>query len=58
MDIPASYGLEGRGVWSLVEVGIRSLLMPDEHGMAVYYVICEPASQYYRNMRGSAPCRY
>ena len=54
MDIPASYGLERRGVWFLIEVGIRSLLMPDERGMAVCYMICEPASHYYRIMTGSA----
>jgi hypothetical protein len=52
--IPASYGLERRAVWFLIEVGIRGLLMPDERGMAVCYKICEPASRYYRIMTGSA----
>ncbi len=53
VDIPASYGLERRGVWYFIEVGIRGLLVPDERGNAVAYVICEPASHYYRIMTGS-----
>jgi hypothetical protein len=46
VDIPASYGLE-RGVWFLIEQGIRGLLVPDERGIAVAYMICEPSSHYY-----------
>jgi hypothetical protein len=46
------YGLDGRGVWFLIEVGIRGLLVPDVHGKAVVYVISEPASHYYRVMTG------
>jgi hypothetical protein len=53
VDIPASYGLERRSVWFLIEVDIRGLLMPDKHGMAVCYMICEPASHYCRIMTGS-----
>jgi hypothetical protein len=53
VDIPASYGLERRGVWFLIEVGIRGILVPDEHGIAVCYMICEPASHYYRIMTGA-----
>jgi hypothetical protein len=53
VEIPASYGLERRGVWFLIEVGIRGLLTPDEQGTAVCYMICEPASHYYRIMTGS-----
>jgi len=53
IEIPASYALEGRGVWYLVEVGIRGVLVPDEQGNAVAYMICEPASHYYRVMTGS-----
>ena len=53
VDIPANCGLQRRGVWFLIEVGIRGLLMPDEQGMAVCYMICEPASQYYRIKTGS-----
>ncbi len=53
VDIPVNYALERRGVWFLVERGVRGLLVPDEYGMAVCYVICEPASHYYRVMTGS-----
>jgi hypothetical protein len=51
--ILANYGLERRGVWYLIETGIRGLLVPDERGWAVCYMICEPASHYYRIMTGS-----
>lgn len=53
VDIPASFGLERRGVWYLIEVGIRGLLVGDERGNAVVYMVCEPASHYYRTMTGS-----
>ncbi len=53
VDIPASFGLERRGVWYLIEQGIRGLLVPDERGCAVVYMICEPSSHYYRIMTGS-----
>jgi hypothetical protein len=51
--IPANYGLERRGVWFLIETGIKGLLVPDENGWAVVYMICEPASHYYKVMTGS-----
>jgi hypothetical protein len=51
--IPANYGLERRGVWFPIETGIRGLLVPDELGWAVCYMICEPASHYYQVMTGS-----
>jgi hypothetical protein len=50
--IPATYGLDGRGVWFLIEVEIRGLLVPDEHGKAVAYVIAEPASHHDQFMTG------
>jgi hypothetical protein len=53
VEIPASYGLERRGVWFLIETGIQGLLVPDERGIAVCYMVCEPASHYYRIMTGS-----
>ncbi len=53
VDIPANYGLERRGVWFLIETGIRGLLVPDENGWAVCYMICEPSSHYYKVMTGS-----
>ena len=54
VGIPATCGLERRGVWFLIEVGIRGILVPDEKGIAVSYMICEPASHYYRIMTGAA----
>jgi hypothetical protein len=30
------------------------VLVPDEVGRAVCYVICQPASNYYRNMTGGS----
>jgi hypothetical protein len=53
VDIPANYALERRGVWYLVQRGIRGLLVPDEKGNAVCFVICEPSSHYYRVMTGN-----
>jgi hypothetical protein len=53
VDIPATYGLERRGVWYLIREGIRGVLVPDERGSAVAYMICEPSSHYYRVMTGS-----
>jgi hypothetical protein len=53
VDIPASLGLE-RGVWFRIRQGIRGLLVPDEHGAAVAYMICEPASHYYQVMTRSS----
>ena len=52
-DIPASYGYDGRGVWYLIEQGIRGLMVSDERGTAVVYMICEPASHYYHVMTGA-----
>ncbi|WP_231749927.1 hypothetical protein [Tautonia plasticadhaerens] len=53
VEIPASFGLERRGVWYLIETGFRGLVVPDERGWAVAYMLCEPASHYYRIMTGS-----
>ncbi|WP_165253212.1 hypothetical protein [Paludisphaera soli] len=53
VDIPANFGLERRGVWYAIEVGIKGLLVSDEYGRAVAYMICEPSSHYYRVMTGS-----
>jgi hypothetical protein len=52
IDIPATFALE-RGVWFLVRQGVRGLLVPDERGSAVVYMICEPASHYYQVMTRS-----
>lgn len=52
VEIPATLGLE-RGVWFRIREGIRGLVVPDERGFAVAYMICEPASHYYRVMTRS-----
>jgi hypothetical protein len=52
VNIPANLALE-QGVWYRVRSGLRGLLVPDERGLAVDYVICEPASHYYRTMTKS-----
>jgi len=52
VDIPATLGLES-GVWYRIRQGIRGLLVPDERGVAVAYMICEPASHYYQVMTRS-----
>jgi hypothetical protein len=52
VDIPATLGLE-KGVWFRVRQGIRGLLVPDESGVAVCYMLCEPATHYYQVMTRS-----
>ena len=52
VEIPATVGLD-RGVWFRIRQGIRGLLVPDERGAAVVYMICEPASHYYQVMTRS-----
>ncbi len=52
VEILATLVLDG-GVWYHVRHGILGLLVPDERGMAVVYVICEPATHYYRTMTRS-----
>jgi hypothetical protein len=52
VDIPAILACE-RGRWFVVREGMRGILVPDEHGWAVCYMLCEPASHYYRVMTGS-----
>jgi hypothetical protein len=49
VDIPATLGLE-RGVWFRIRSGIRGLLVPDERGTAVVYMVCEPATHDYHVM--------
>ncbi len=52
VEIPATF-IYDRGVWLHVSEGIKGLLVPDEHGNAVAYIICEPASHYYKIMTRS-----
>jgi len=52
VDIPANFGLE-KGVWFRIRQGIRGLYVIDEFGKGVVYMICEPATRYYRIMTRS-----
>jgi len=52
VEIPATLGLE-RGVWFRIRQGIRGLVVADEHGEEIVYMVCEPASHYYRVMTRS-----
>jgi hypothetical protein len=52
VDIPASMGLEN-GIWFRVRQGMRGVLVQDESGEPVVYMLCEPASHYYRIMTRS-----
>src|SRR5262249_3592945 len=51
VDIPARFGLD-RGRWYTIREGIRGLLVPDEWGLAVAYMICESSTHYYKIMTG------
>ena len=51
-DIPATLGYE-RGGWFRIRQGIRGILVPDEEGVAVAYMVCIPAIHYYRVMTKS-----
>jgi hypothetical protein len=53
VEIPATLGLE-RFVWYRIREGIRGVLVPDERGMAVAYMLVEPSSHYYRVMTRAA----
>lgn len=50
--IPATLGLEN-GVWYRIRQGVRGLLVADEVGRTVVYMVCEPASHYYHVMTRS-----
>jgi hypothetical protein len=52
VEVPTARGLEG-GVWFPVLNGIRGLLVRDELGRDVAFMVCEPASDYYRRMTGA-----
>ena len=54
VDIPANFAYD-RGVWVHVRQGIRGILVPDERGNAVCYMVCEPSSHYYQIMTKKRP---
>ena len=49
VDVPATMAVEN-GIWYAVRQGLRGLLVRDEAGRDVVYLVCEPASPYYRVM--------
>jgi hypothetical protein len=49
VEVPATLGLAG-GIWFRIRKGIRGVLVRDERGERVAYVLTEPASHYYRIM--------
>jgi hypothetical protein len=53
VDVPAALAFDG-GVWYAVRQGLRGVLVQDEGGAVRVYVVCEPASHYYRVMTRSA----
>src|SRR5262245_23199387 len=53
VEIPATMGLD-QGVWYQIREGVRGLVVRDEKGEPVVYVLVEPASHYYRVMTRSA----
>ncbi|MDG3003649.1 hypothetical protein [Paludisphaera mucosa] len=53
VDIPATLGCD-RGVWFRIRQGIRGILVPDERGIAVAYMICVPSTHYYQVMTRSS----
>jgi hypothetical protein len=50
--IPATLGLD-RGVWFRLREGLRGVLVHDEQGQPVVYVLVEPSTHYYRVMTRS-----
>jgi hypothetical protein len=52
VDVLANFGLEN-GVWFRVRQGMRGLLVRDDDGEAVAYMLCEPATRYYEVMTRS-----
>ncbi|WP_145269728.1 hypothetical protein [Tautonia plasticadhaerens] len=53
VEIAASFWAHN-GAWVFVREGIRGVLAPDEQGWAVCFVVCEPSTNYYKNMTGGA----
>ncbi len=49
VEIPATYGF-ANGVWFRVRQGVKGLLVRTRAGEPVVYVVCEPATRYYRVM--------
>jgi hypothetical protein len=50
--IPATMGV-ARGVWFPVRAGVRGIVVHDERGQPVAYVLVEPSTHYYKIMTRS-----
>jgi hypothetical protein len=49
VTIPSNFALD-RGVWYLAREGIRGVLVKDEEGEDVVYMVCKQPSRYYAVM--------
>jgi hypothetical protein len=49
VEVPAHYAL-ANGVWFRVKRGVRGLVVRTRAGEPVVYLVCEPATRYYRVM--------
>lgn len=47
VEVPAVYGFTN-GVWFRIKQGVRGLLVRTPAGEPVVYLLCEPATRYYR----------
>jgi hypothetical protein len=52
VEVPAAWGLEG-GIWFRIDKGVQGLLVTDERGVDVAYLVCEPADNYFLRMTQS-----
>ena len=52
VDIPATAGLEN-GIWFRVQQGMRGVLVAEDGHPPTVFMLCEPASHYYRIMTRS-----
>lgn len=50
--VPASFGLSN-GVWFKVKQGMRGLMVHDRRGEPVVFMVCRPATRYYKVMTRS-----
>jgi hypothetical protein len=50
--VPATYGLSN-GVWFKVKQGMQGLLVHDRKGQAMVFLVCRPATRYYKVMTRS-----
>ena len=52
VGVPAALGYDG-GVWYAIRQGVCGVPVPDRCGPRRVYLVCEPASHYYRVMTRS-----